>query len=81
MREDPKMENLAKSIEKPSHSTWSSYRKCSLVKDWPVPLNRFLLDSDIKQMMYELTGKQPAEWGEVERGLAYHNSVVPGSIM
>ena len=80
MREDSRLVKLAKSIEKPGHPTWGIYRGCRLVKDYPKPLNRYLLDGDVKTAIAELTGKtDPSMWTPDERFLAYQNGVVPGA--
>lgn len=80
MRENEKLKKLAKSIEKDSHPTWKAFKNCALVKDYPVPLNKFMLDADIKAALIPILGKPDAStWTAEERGLAYHNGIVPGA--
>ena len=80
MCENEKLKKLAKSIEKDSHPTWKAFKNCALVKDYPVPLNKFMLDADIKAALIPILGKPDAStWTAEERGLAYHNGIVPGA--
>lgn len=80
MRENDKLKKLAKSIEKDSHPTWKAFKNCGLVNDYPVPLNKFMLDADIKAALVPILGKPDATtWTAEERALAYHNGIVPGA--
>jgi hypothetical protein len=80
MREDPKTAKLAERIKDDSHSTWRCYKTCHLLTDYPAPLNKYLLDADVKQAIADLTGKTDAgTWSESERRIAFHNGVIPGT--
>ena len=81
MRSDRRTAKLAKRIEAPDHSTWASYANCRLVKDHPTPLDKFLLDVDVKALMTGLTGKSdPGAWSDQERKLAFRNGIVPATL-
>jgi len=80
LRENDKLKKLAKSIEKDSHPTWKAFKHCSLVKDYPVALNKFMLDADIKAALIPILGKPDAStWTAEERALAHHDGTVPGA--
>jgi hypothetical protein len=81
MRENPKTSKLADRIKSENHSTWRSYANCRKVSDYQAPLNKYLLDADVKQAMVDLTGKtDPSTWTDSERFIAFSNGVIPGTL-
>ena len=83
MKEMPKLEKLAATIDKENNPVWMTFAKCNLTVDMPAPLSQYLMDDEIRYIMKYVTKKEdkPSTWTEDERHLAYLNGRLPGTLL
>lgn len=82
MKEMPKLEKLASTIEQDNNPVWATISRCNISMDMPAPLSQYLMDDAILYLMKYVTKKEtPTEWSTDDRRLAFLNGSVPGTLL